>query len=116
MAENAAENLGDEELRIETEPFGLAPEEVDSLARELAGHPAVLDYLSGANHRLLAAELPPPAQKTDEPALPDRFSSTFYDYTNNRAVLVTGPLDDLGRTRVEESGQQPLPSPEEVAA
>ena len=116
MAENTAENLEDEELRIETEPFGLAPEGVDSLARELAGHPAVLDYLSGTNHRLLAAELLPPAQKTEEPALPDRFSSTFYDYTNNRAVLVTGPLDDLGRARVEESGQQPLPSPEEVAA
>src|SRR5262249_29903466 len=38
------------------------------------------------------------------------------DYTNNRAIVVTGPLDNPGRARVEESGQQPLPSPEEVAA
>jgi hypothetical protein len=70
MAENAAENLGDEELRIETEPFGLAPEGVDSLARELAGHPAVLDYLSGTDHRLLAAELLPPSWTPDRTLAP----------------------------------------------
>src|SRR5437016_770568 len=97
MAENASDGARDEELRIDTEPFGPMPEEMDSLTRELARHPAVLDYLSGTSHRLLAAELLPPAPKTGEPALPDTFSSTFYDYTNNRAILVTGPLDDLKR-------------------
>jgi hypothetical protein len=105
-----------EELRVEAEPFGPDQRQLESLSRELVEQAAVREFLSEANHRLLSMDVYSSAGKTKEPVLPDTFSATFYDYTNNRSVVVTGPLEDPKRATVAESSLQPLPNPEELAA
>src|SRR5260370_36233537 len=54
-----------------------------------------------------------PAQPSPPPNL---YRATFYDYTNNRTILVDGSLDRLKRVKVSESGFQPLPSSGEFEA
>jgi hypothetical protein len=104
------------ELRVEIEPFGPEPEQVERLTRELLEHQEVRGLLGGASYRLLSVDLHPPADKGEAPELPEAVGATFYDYTNNRAIFVRGPLDDPARATVREAAAQPLPNREEFQA
>ena len=105
-----------DDLRIEIEPFGPGPEVNDEVSEAVLDHPSVQEYLDGTRHRLLNVRLldAEVEGKPDEPVPPDRYRATIYDYTNNRAVVATGRLDDVrGSLELSEAGYQPLPTREE---
>src|SRR4028118_674844 len=104
------------DVRIEIEPFGPGPEVNDEVSEAVLDHPPVREYLDGTRHRLLNVRLldAEVGGKPEEPVPPDRYRATIYDYTNNRAVVATGRLDDVrGSMEVSVSGRQPLPTRDE---
>ncbi len=104
------------DVRIEIEPFGPGPEVNDEVSEVVLDHPSVQQYLDGTRHRLLNVRLldAEVVGKPEEPVPPDRYRATIYDYTNNRAVVATGRLDDVrGSMEVSVSGRQPLPTRDE---
>lgn len=111
---SAAEETG--ELKIEAEPFGPDQQLFDRIREGLNEHPAVQEQLQGTDNRLLAFELIEPARKLEKPQRPDSYRATYYDYTNNRSLLVDGRLGDRERVAVAESGLQPLSTAEEFDA
>jgi hypothetical protein len=107
-----------QELKLKFEARGPDPGRIETASRALADHPLVRESLARTRSRLLSFEMlePDPETKTARagPA-PSAYRATFYDYTNNRAILVDGDLDQPKRVRVSESGSQPLPTYEEFA-
>ena len=72
--------------------------------------------IAKARSRLLAFELieEEPENKTARPPAPsDRFRSTIYDYTNNRAITAEGSVSNARKLQVTESSRQPFPTDEE---
>jgi hypothetical protein len=93
---------------------------IDSVSSKLINHPSVQKYLKGTKYRMLSFEL---VEKDSEnnfkvkttsrlPDAPSLYRVTFYDYTNNRTVIVNGDFNKRGLT-ILESSMQPLPSIEE---
>lgn len=102
------------EFSVKIVPWGSDPDDLTRVARALADHPLVQEYLKETQHRLLSVELvAPEARKTRRPVLPKRYRGTLYDYTNNRTIYVDGSLDDREPVEISESATQPLPSSEE---
>lgn len=106
----------EDELKLKIELRGPDQSRIDSITRALAENPSVQQFLGKTRNRMLAFELVEPEVET-KPARPapppTRYRATFYDYTNNRTILVDGDLDQPRRVKVSESGIQPLPSYEE---
>lgn len=104
-----------EALSVKIQPFGPSPEVVQALAQSVAKHTSVQEYLAKTRHRLLRVDLLDPVDdpKSVRPKQPDRFAVTFFDYTNNRAVIATGRLLKPTTLEVVESGLQPRPNQEE---
>lgn len=106
----------DDELKLKIEPRGPDQKRIDQVARALADHPSVQEFLAKTRNRMLSFELVEPEVES-KPARPlpppNLYRATFYDYTNNRTVLVDGDLDQPRRVKVSESGVQPLPSYQE---
>jgi hypothetical protein len=108
---------------VEVVPFGPTQETIDRLRRILDNHPAVQQFLQGTRHLLLQLELLDPEDipgnvcvtrpKSNQPTPPSDFLATYYDYTNNRAVIATGPIADPSRISAFQSNIQPITSPEE---
>jgi Copper amine oxidase, enzyme domain len=106
---------GDGALNLKSAPFGPTPDDVRSITQAVARHKAVKAMLARTQNRLLRIDFldPPEEKKPARPKPPDRFQATYYDYTNNRSVVVTGAVADPTRLEVAESAAQPLPSREE---
>jgi hypothetical protein len=105
----------DNDLRINVEVIGRGPDAVDEVRRAALEHRSVRERLRGKRSRLLSVQLLEPSGrgKGDEPAEPDRYRATIYDYDDNRVVVATGRLDDRDSVEVEQAGYQPLPTREE---
>jgi hypothetical protein len=104
------------DVRIEIEPFGPGPAVNDEVSEAVLDHHSVQGYLDGTRHRLINVRLldSEVEGKPEQPVPPDRYRATIYDYTNNRAVVATGRLDDVrGSMEVSVSGRQPLPTRDE---
>jgi hypothetical protein len=106
---------GGGELQVKIEAFGPKPEDLRSLAEAVTKHRSVQARLAKTRNRLLRIDLLDPSDETKpaRPKPPDRFRAVYFDYTNNRSVVASGPLDRPSSLQVEESAQQPLPSGEE---
>lgn len=106
---------GDGTLSLKSAPFGPTPENVRAITEAVARHKTVKAMLAKTHNRLLRIDFvePPEEKKPARPRPPDRFQATYYDYTNNRSLLVTGSLAALATLEVSESAAQPLPSREE---
>ncbi|HSQ24894.1 MAG TPA: hypothetical protein VLN44_10795, partial [Pyrinomonadaceae bacterium] len=106
----------EDELKLKIEPRGPDQKRIDQVARALADHPSVQEFLAKTRNRMLSFELVEPEVES-KPARPlpppNLYRATFYDYTNNRTILVDGDLDQPRRVKVSESGIQPLPSYQE---
>src|ERR687894_1127069 len=105
-----------DDLQIEVEQFGPGPEVNEEVSKPVLDPPSVNEYLDGTRHRLLNVRLldAEVEGKPDEPMPPDRYRATIYDYTNNRAVVATGRLDDVrGSLEVSVAGRQPIPTRDE---
>jgi hypothetical protein len=110
-----ATNAEGDQLSLKVQSFGPTQEQVQALAGTVTKHRAVQEYLAKTRHRLLRIDLlddPEPA-KSARPETPNRFRATFFDYSNNRAVIATGTLSKPATLEVVESGLQPRPSQEE---
>src|SRR6266540_6047420 len=105
-------------LEVKVVPIGPDRAMVDMAARRVLNHPSVQRHLKRGRHRLLSLELVEPEEraKRARPAEPTRHRATIYDYAENRAIVVEGPLDSRGRLDVTESGHQPLPTTDEFDA
>ncbi len=105
-------------LEVKVVPVGPDRATVDMAARRVLNHPSVQRHLKRGRHRLLSLELVEPEEraKRARPAEPTRHRATIYDYAENRAIVVEGPLDSRGRLDVTESGHQPLPTTDEFDA
>ena len=101
--------------RVRFERFGPDARALARAARAVQRHPLVRRHLAETRNRLLDVALVEPVAraKPREAVAPTNYRATFFDYTNNRALLVDGRLDNLERVSVAESGAQPLPSPDE---
>src|SRR5437879_5307760 len=81
------------ELSVKFELQGPEPARIDRAVRALVDHPSVQEYLGKTRNRMLSFELieleaeVKPARPSPPP---DLYRATFYDYTNNRTVLVDG--------------------------
>lgn len=103
-----------DDLRIEIEPFGFDAEALEQISHHVIDHPRFRERVGDAEYRLLDMRLLHSDRgKQDEPTPGDRYRATFYDYTNERTVQVTGPTDALDELDIEEFATQPLPSAEE---
>ena len=98
-------------LGVRLQSFGPTPDQIRALEERLPTHPRVRKYLTKTRSRLLQLQFvdPPEETKTRRPVAPSEYRATFYDYTNNRAILVTGNLRRPQALTVEESSSQPLP-------
>jgi DNA-binding CsgD family transcriptional regulator len=114
----AAEGEGPmaDELTVKVEPFGPEQRAVDRIERNVRRHPAARELLGGANRRLLAVEPLEPARRSIRPRPWDRYRATWYDYGENRAIVVEGRLVEPGRETVTAKATQPVPSPDEFEA
>lgn len=106
----------EDELKLKIEPRGPDPARIERVSRALAENPSVREFLGKTRNRMLSFELvePEAEAKPARPApAPNLYRATFYDYTNNRAIVVDGDLDQPRRVKVSESGHQPFPSNQE---
>jgi hypothetical protein len=112
MSENGNEH---NDVQINIERVGRSPDVIDEVRRASLEHRSVQERLRGKRNRLLSVQLVEPAGrgKTDDPAPPDRYRATIYDYDDNRVILATGRLDDEESVEVSQAGYQPLPTREE---
>ncbi|MCA1716655.1 MAG: hypothetical protein LC781_07270 [Actinobacteria bacterium] len=103
------------DLRINVEELGRGRGAFDEARRASLEHSSVRERLRGKRNRLLSVQLLEPSGrgKAHDPAPPDRYRATIYDYTDNRVVLATGRLDDREAVDVSQAGYQPLPTREE---
>ena len=103
------------DVAVRLQPFGPTPDQIRALEERLPRHPRVRKYLTKSRYRLINIRLVdrPEDTKTRKPVSPSEYRATFYDYTHNRAIIVTGDLRRPQAMQVEESASQPLPSPEE---
>ena len=100
-------------LVVTVTPWGPDQNAFDSARAVVETHPLVRQYLDGTVHRFLSFELlDSPIQ--GEP--PNGFRATFFDYTNDRAVVATGLVERPESITVKVSFDQPLPSDEEFDA
>lgn len=98
---------------VKITPWGPTQETIDGAKAYLMKHPSVQKYLQGTSHRLLHFELlDPEVKNVARSEAPDSYRATIYDYTNNRAVIVNGRLNNPG-LEVSLSKAQPNPSEEE---
>jgi hypothetical protein len=106
---------GRAELSVKLSAFGPTADEIAALRERVATHRTVQKYLAKTRFRLLHLDIldEEPDEKRERPREPERYRATFYDYTNERAVIAIGKLRGSGAPEVELSSQQPLPSPEE---
>jgi hypothetical protein len=102
-------------MKVEVKPWGPTQEMLDTAAAKLADHPQVQIYLKGTRHRLLSVDLIINDEKSEADSKPpNRYRVTFYDYTNDIAVIADSSFDDPDNVEVKVSDAQPLPSNEEL--
>jgi len=106
QAERAAPPAHD----IQVTPWGPSPELVESTKARLDREPAVRAVLQGTRHRMLSFVLLDDEDDKTQP--PSRYEATFFDYTRNRAYVVSGRFGSR-RIQVARSHVQPLPSDDE---
>lgn len=100
---------------IKITPWGPTQEMVDAVKASLPKHPAVRAYLKGAQFRLISFEFLDKGKINGNIEPPDSYRAWFFDYTNNRALTVTGRFNSP-EVKVEPTNVQPEPSEEEFQA
>lgn len=95
--------------------WGPTQEMIDKVKESLPKRPAVRAYLKGAQFRLISFELLDGAKVNGSIMPSDSYRAWFFDYTNNRAFIVTGRFDS-SEVIIEPTTVQPEPSEEEFQA
>ncbi len=91
-------------------PVSPSQAQMDAVVSAVKKHSAVTAFLNGTQHRLISVEYPEGLRLS---ANQQRFRATFYDYTNNRSVVVDSSLNDTRQATAALGQVQPLPSNDE---
>ena len=105
-----------DEVTVEFEEVASHQRLVDGAIRAITEQAALHETLHDADTRLLAVDLIEPPRKTRRPTAPRAVRATYFDYTNNRTLVAEAPVEGAAQVRVSESGDQPLPTPDEFEA
>ncbi|HEX8183348.1 MAG TPA: hypothetical protein VF747_01315, partial [Blastocatellia bacterium] len=101
---------------IKVTPWGPGLATIDEAKNNLRNHSSLQRYLKGVQYRMLSFDFVENDSKlTGRAEPPTRYRATFFDYTNNRAIVVNGQFKD-SNIEVSASPAQPLPSMEEFDA
>lgn len=105
------------DLDVDIRPFGPDEGVLREVSRRVLQGTSLRTMLGRRRVALLSVEAlePEGARKRARPARPNRFRATIFDYRENRSLFVYGTFEDVAAVEVEESGIQPLPSPDEFA-
>jgi hypothetical protein len=100
---------------ITVTPWGPDQATIDDTKSGLLKNQTLQRYLTGKNYRMLAFDFLESGIKEAKPEPPSRYRATFFNYTSNQAIIATGRFKDPA-VEVSLSSEQPIPSPEEIAA
>ena len=100
---------------ITVTPWGPDQATIDDTKNRLPRNLAVQRYLAGKNSRMLSFDFLESGVKSANTEPPSRYRATFFNYTNNRAIVATGRFIDSA-AEVSVTTEQPVPSPEEFEA
>lgn len=107
----------DAQVEIKVKPVGLQADALELIKRQVLANPAVQKELSGTNYYFISLDFFETSEKKAGVAAAEKFRMTFYDYTNQRAVVAEGFTSAPERARVyEETAQPQSVSDEEFAA
>lgn len=102
-------------MKVEVTPWGPTQEMLDGAAARLTRQSQVRSHLKGTRSRLLSLDLVLEDEKANpDPAPPNRYRGTFYDYTNNLTIVAESSFDRPETVNVTAAAWQPLPSTEEI--
>lgn len=101
-------------VTITAETTGPTQADVDAVRAMLPKHPQLAPLLKDTRFRLIETSVISQDSKDDQPAGPDLFYATIYDYTNQRAIVAQGEFRNHAQLEVKvHKGFQPIPSQEE---
>lgn len=100
-------------VTVTVTPVSPSQTQVNSVISTIKTLPSVAKFLNGTENRLISIEYPDsPRLSVDQ----QKLRATFYDYTNNRPVVVDTIINNTSLTTVTLGTTQPLPSSEEFDA
>ncbi|HJQ67395.1 MAG TPA: hypothetical protein VKA70_00370 [Blastocatellia bacterium] len=101
---------------ITVTPWGPDQQAVDAAKQRVDSNARVQSYLKDTTHRLLSFDyIDNDTKATGRSEPPTRFRATYFDYSNNRSIVVEGGFYDSA-VSVSVANDQPNPSPEEFDA
>lgn len=100
------------QFTIAVTPVGPTQEMMSAAVSAINADPMGQKYLAGNRVRQLSFEVLDPVR----PGENERFSVTFYDYTNNRHIVATGTFGSARAITFTTPNWQPLPSEDEFSA
>ncbi|MBS1787937.1 MAG: hypothetical protein JST85_09460 [Acidobacteria bacterium] len=100
------------QVTVTVTPVSPTQEQVNSTINAVKMLPSVTKFLGKTENRLISVEYPESLQSLEQKKL----RATFYDYTNNRPIVVDTIIGDTRQTTAVIGSTQPLPSSEEFDA
>lgn len=97
-------------VTVTVTPVAPTQEQIDATINSLRSHSSVAKFLSGTKNRLIEAEYPDGLRLASRE---QKLRAVFYDYTNNRPIVVDSAVNDTRLTTATVGTVQPLPSAEE---
>jgi hypothetical protein len=105
-----------ERVEIKVVPVGLQKSALEQIKRQVLGNAAVQKELNGTSYYFISLDFLETSDKKAASGVAEKFRMTFYDYTNQRAVVAEGLVNAPERARVyEDTAQPPDVSDEEFA-
>lgn len=103
------------QVTVTITPISPTQEQVNSTVNAIKKLPSVMKFLNGTENRLITTDYPD-SLRLQGKELKQPLHLTFYDYTNNRPVVVDTIVGDPSQTTATLGTTQPLPSSEEFDA
>ena len=100
---------------ITVTPWGPDQATIDDTKSALLKDRKLQRYLAGKSYRMLSFDFLESGVKEAKPEPPTRYRATFFNYTSNQAISVTGKFKEPG-VAITLLSEQPTPSPEEFDA
>lgn len=113
---NAKASPAQRQHDIKVTPWGPDQAAIDEAKNNLMNQASLQRQLKGAQYRMLSFDFVETDSKiTGRAEPPTRYRATYFDYTNNRAIVANGRFKD-SNIEVSTSLAQPVPSMEEFDA
>ncbi|MGH9802717.1 MAG: hypothetical protein ACRD82_20310 [Blastocatellia bacterium] len=100
-------------VTVTVTPVSPSQTQVNSTINAIKTHSSVTKYLNGTQNRLISVEYPESPRLSQSQ---QKLRATFYDYTNNRPIVVDTTIGDTRLTTAAIGTFQPLPGPDEFDA